>query len=295
MSATPWPRGLLTALVTPLRDDTIHFASLEALVEYQISKCVSGLVVSGGTGEYGALTFEERSRVISAVVQLARGRVPVIGATGCLTTRDAIRLSEEAVAAGVAGLLLASPYGEPINWRERYTFYQEVSASVSTPILIYNTPPAGLLSFDQIKELAQLERITGIKDSSGNPELMGDLITWAGQSEFGVYVGMDSFLYEAISTGARGAIFGAANFMPAEIAGLIAVLQTEGATKQALKRWADIRPVLRFMEQASNYVGLCKAGCKFRGIDVGDVRRPYLMPDAAAIDTLIAHLQTLIS
>ena len=40
------------------------------------------------------------------------------------------------------------------------------------------------------------------------------------------------------------------------------------------------------MEHSSNYVGLCKIGCAMRGIDVGEVRKPYLMPgddEAAAL------------
>lgn len=283
---TPWPTGLVTALVTPLRNDAIDKEALAKLIAYQLENGASGFVVSGGTGEYGSLSIDERSDLIRAAVEIVGGRVPVIGATACLSTRDTVRLSLAAAEAGVTGLLLASSYGEPISWREKCAFYEEVDASLATPILIYNTPPAGLLTFDQIRQLAQLEHVTGIKDSSGNPELMGDLLAWAKTADFAVYVGKDSFLYEAISTGARGAVFGTANFMPAQLASLIKVLQQDKAGPAALEQWTKIRPLLRVMESASNYVGLCKIGCKLRGIDVGSVRRPYLMPEESEITLL---------
>ena len=293
MTADPWPAGLVTAIVTPLRDDQLDPAALAALIDDQIAKGASGLVVSGGTGEYTALSFDERSRLIREAVRIADGRVPVIGATGCLTTRDAIRLTQDAEAAGVAGVLVASPYAEPINWRERVAFYAELDAAVSLPIMIYNTPPSGLLNFDQIRELSGLRNVTAVKDSSGDPELMGDLTTWATPIGFGVYVGKDSLLFEAILNGATGAVFGAANFIPAELSRLIAILQADGATAEARASWGRIRPLLRLMEQSPNYISLCKAGCKLRGIDVGDARRPYLMPEADEIAGLAASLRQL--
>jgi 4-hydroxy-tetrahydrodipicolinate synthase len=293
VTTSAWPVGLLTALVTPLRDDALDVNALAHLIEYQITNGVNGFVVSGGTGEYSTLTFDERSTLIRETVRITDGRVPVIAATGCLATRDTIRLSLDAGAAGVHGILVASSYGEAINWHERYAFYTQVDASVSLPIMIYNTPPAGLLSFDQIKQLAELKNVTAVKDSSGDPEVMGDLVTWAKDTGFGVYVGKDSFLFEAIFNGADGAVFGAANFMPKQLSTLIADLRAEGATLDVRTRWARIRPLLRLTEYAANYVGLCKVGCKLRGIDVGGVRAPYMMPQAdeiAAFETSLGLL-----
>lgn len=293
MTHKPLPAGMMTALVTPLHNDELDLKSLAALIEYQIANGASGLVASGGTGEYGTLSFDERSRLIRAVVEIANGRVPVIAATGCLSTLDAILLSQDAQASGVLGLLVVSSYGEAINWRERRAFYTELDASVSVPIIIYNTPPAGLLTFEQIRQLSELKNVGAVKDSSGDPELMGDLLAWAKQDDFGVYVGKDSFLYEAVSMGARGVVFGAANFIPSQLSQLIAMLKTRGSTVESLALWARIRPLLRVMEGATNYVALCKIGCKLRGIDVGDVRRPYLMPDADEVGLLTSSLKQL--
>jgi 4-hydroxy-tetrahydrodipicolinate synthase len=293
MTEHSWPRGLFTALVTPLRDDSIDHAAFEAVIEYQIAHGAAGLVVTGGTGEHGALNFEERIRLVRDAVAMARGRVAVIAATGCLATRDTIRLSCEAQTAGVTGLLVASPFGEPISWSERRAFYADLDAAVATPIMIYNTPPAGLLEFEQIRQLAELRNVTAVKDSSGSPELMGDLLAWKESAGFRVYVGMDSYLFEAVGCGADGAVFGAANFLTAELSALIDQLHQSGPGPQTLSSWRQLRPLLRQMEQSNNYVGMCKAGLRLRGIDAGNVRKPYLMPDADEIENLRVNLDRL--
>lgn len=283
MSGFPWPRGLVTALVTPLRDDHIDADAFARLIEFQIAAGAAGLVVTGGTGEYGALSFAERAGLYARAVACAAGRVPVFAAPACLSTAKTIALSLKAAEAGAAGLLLASPFGEPISWGERLAFYREVAGAVPLPVMVYNTPPAGLLSFAQIVELAAIPGISAVKDSSGDAELMGDLLAWREGRDFAVYVGKDAFLFEAITGGADGAVFGAANFVPREIAGFIALIQGGAGLEEIRARWRALRPLLRLMEGATNYVGLCKAGCGLRGLDMGQVRRPYRMPHPAEV------------
>ena len=159
--------------------------------------------------------------------------------------------------------------------------------------MVYNTPPSGLLTFDQIVELATLPNICAVKDSSGTPELMGDLVEWADGTEFGVYVGLDSLLYDAVRTGARGAVFGAANLIPGPLSAVAASLRADGPTPANDALWRHIRPFLRFVEVSPNYVALCKAGLSLQGFDVGPAREPYLMPEEAEVKELGERLQVL--
>lgn len=291
MRTSPWPAGLLTALVTPLKDDEVEVAALGPLVDRQIEAGVSGLVVGGGTGEYGALTVEERQVLAIEAIAAVDGRVPVVIQTGALTTRDAVTLSRHAERAGATAIMIASPFGEPINWRERLRFYEVVTGKISLPVMIYNTPPSGLLTFDQIRQLAELPCVSAVKDSSGSPELMGDLAEWVEGTDFAVYVGLDSLLYDAVRAGARGAVFGAANLIPGPLSAVARSLLDDGATAESAALWRQIRPFLRFMERSPNYMSLCKAGLALQGFEVGDVRAPYLMPDAEEVKELEERLQ----
>ena len=284
-----WPNGLMTALVTPLTsDDRVDVSTFHELLDRQIESGVSGVVVAGGTGEYGSLNLDERRTLATEAVGHVAGRVPVVVQTGALATRDAVALSVHAQEAGADAIMTASPFGEPISWSERVRFYEVLTAAVSVPVMIYNTPPSGLLSFDQIQELAQLPHVSAVKDSSGLPELMGDLVDWARGRDFGVYVGLDSLLYDAVRIGASGAVFGAANIIPGPLSAVARHVRDHGATPEATELWRAIRPFLRHMERSPNYVALTKAGLQISGLDVGSVREPYLMPARAEVDELDA-------
>jgi len=283
---TPWPVGLLTALVTPMSDDGIDVPALSKIVDFQVESGVSGLVIGGGTGEFSTLSNAERTQLAQEAVAAAAGRVPVVVQTGALSTRDGIELSQHAQAAGAHGLMVASPFGEPINWRERLHFYQALMAAVSLPVMVYNTPPSGLLTFEQVQELAELPNVSAIKDSSGSPDLMGDLVAWAPPG-FGVYVGLDSFCYEAVSGGATGAVFGTGNLIPAPLAAVLRSVREEGPTDASRLLWSrHIRPFLRMMEHSPNYMAACKAGIAHVGYPAGDVREPYLMPEQPEVEAI---------
>lgn len=287
--APVWAPGLLTPLLTPLSRDELDLKALEQLVELQVRSGAAGVVVAGGTGEFGALTLAERRRLLAEVVAILDGRLPTVAQTGALATRDAIELSVDAERAGAAGLLLASPFGEPINWDERRRFYAEVDAAVSVPIMIYNTPPAGLLSMAEVEELAALSNVSAIKDSSGDATFLGDLLVWAAAADVAVYVGWDNLIRQGAESGARGAIIGVANLIPEEISRTIE-LACEADAAALAATWPRLREFLRVAEGSANYVALCKAAMADRGIDAGEVRAPYLMPPVEEVDELRGYL-----
>ena len=95
MSRQDWPTGLVTALVTPMTGDGINPTATQRLIERQVQAGVGGVLVAGGTGEHGALSFDERAQLTRAVAEALDGRLPFIVQTGALATRDAVRLSHE--------------------------------------------------------------------------------------------------------------------------------------------------------------------------------------------------------
>ena len=70
-------KDLWVAIVTPFdAAGAIDEDALRAHVDWCIAEGVSGIVASGCTGEFWALTDDERKRVIKACVETAAGRVP---------------------------------------------------------------------------------------------------------------------------------------------------------------------------------------------------------------------------
>jgi 4-hydroxy-tetrahydrodipicolinate synthase len=104
-------RGVYVALVTPMTaDEEIDYSKLAEFVDRLIRQGVHGLVPLGSTGEYYALSAEERERVLRTTLEAAAGRVPVVAGTNAGSTREVIAYSRQAEKLGCAGIMLAAPY-----------------------------------------------------------------------------------------------------------------------------------------------------------------------------------------
>ena len=61
--------GTATALVTPFNSDlSVNFEKLGELIEIQIKKGISALVICGTTGESSTLTLNEKKQIIEYTV-----------------------------------------------------------------------------------------------------------------------------------------------------------------------------------------------------------------------------------
>lgn len=295
MSRQDWPTGLVTALVTPMSGDGIDSAATRQLIERQVRAGVGGVLVAGGTGEHGVLTLAERAQLTRDVAEALDGRLPFIVQSGALATRDAVKLSQDAQAIGAAGVLLPAPFGEAVNWREKRAFYEDVNGSVELPIMLYNTATAGLMGMEQIAELAQLSNISAIKHSSSDATLLGDLVAWSRTADFAVYTGWDDQLAPAVLAGAHGALLGAGNVVPELIVEVMNLCYSRKLDDDFDAAWGRLRPFLRFIGESENYVSVVKLAVRLLGLDVGDVRRPYLMPqdsERAALEAVLRTLRT---
>src|SRR5918993_408938 len=102
--------GAFTALVTPFRNGEVDVDALEGMVEFQIPNGLHALVPCGTRGEPPARTEEEDRLVISTVVRVAQGRVPVIAGSGSNSTDMAIKYTKVAEEEGADRSLQVAPY-----------------------------------------------------------------------------------------------------------------------------------------------------------------------------------------
>ena len=103
-------RGVFAALVTPMKaNEGVDLKTLAQHVETMIASGIHGLIPLGSTGEFYALTAEERRAVLLTTLEAAAGRVPVVAGTNAGSTRDVIAFSREAEELGCDGVMLAPP------------------------------------------------------------------------------------------------------------------------------------------------------------------------------------------
>lgn len=162
--------GIITALVTPFRDGAVDDDALEAIVNWQISEGVHGLVPCGTTGESATLTYEEKQHVVQRVVEISAGRVPVIAGAGSNSTDSAILLAKSAQASGAQAILSVAPYYNKPSQDGMYEHFRKIHDNCDLPIIVYNIPGRSVvdMSDELIESLSTLPRIVGIKDATGD-------------------------------------------------------------------------------------------------------------------------------
>ncbi|NDE90273.1 MAG: 4-hydroxy-tetrahydrodipicolinate synthase [Alphaproteobacteria bacterium] len=162
--------GLMTALVTPFRGGEIDEKAYERLVDWQIKEGVNGIVVCGTTGESPTLTEDEQDRLIEIAVDVTARRVPVVVGTGSFDTADVIRRTQSATRLGADCALIVTPYYNKPGQEGLYQHFKAVHDSTEIPILLYNIPPRCVVDIlpPTMQRLAQLPRIIGVKDSTGD-------------------------------------------------------------------------------------------------------------------------------
>lgn len=166
----PLFKGVITALITPLRDGKVDEAAFATLLERQIAAGVHGVVPMGTTGESASLHLEEHQRVVELCVQIAAGRVRVIAGAGSSSTDKAIDLVRHAKTVGADGALVVTPYYNRPSQAGMAAHFEAIAEAVQLPILLYNVPGrTGVdLANGTVARLAAHPNIVGIKDATGD-------------------------------------------------------------------------------------------------------------------------------
>jgi 4-hydroxy-tetrahydrodipicolinate synthase len=158
------------ALPTPFRYGTVDFLALEALCHRQIDAGTAALVPCGTTGEAPLLTSAEHRRVVEATVAAAGGRVPVIAGAGSNNTQTAVELARASEEAGAQALLCVTPYYLKPTQAGLVAHFTAIHDAVGLPIILYDVPSRTVCPMADvtIKRLADLPRIVGLKDATGD-------------------------------------------------------------------------------------------------------------------------------
>lgn len=281
------PKGIIAAMVTSLHDDeTLNEAEIRKQVNRQIAAGVDAVFCLGTNGEFYILSEEEKLSVMRIVIDEVGGRVPVYAGTGCTGTKATIDLSLKAKALGADVLSIISPYFAAISQKEIYLHYKAIADAVDLPIVMYNMPArtGNNIEPETAKELAKIENIVGIKDSSGNWDNLRAYIEQTKGMEFSVLSGNDSLILPTLKEGGAGGITAVANIYPET---MVAIYQRfiQGdlaGAEEAQNSIAPIRSCFKF----GNPNTVTKKATNLRGFPVGPCRAPFNYLSDEAINAI---------
>ncbi|MEG3086443.1 dihydrodipicolinate synthase family protein [Sphingomonas sp. PB4P5] len=238
-------KGVFPAVTTQLREDlSIDLADTQRVVDDLIRDGVTGVIALGTVGENNSLEYDEKVTVLTAIVEVVAGRVPVITGVSEYDTRRASRYAQAAEKAGADGLMLLPPMVYVPQEHELVAHFKGVAESTALPIMLYNNPPAyrTVINSAVLSALVEVENIVAVKESAPDTRRFTDF-----RNEFGdryvLFAGLDDVALEGLYLGAQGWVSGLTNAFPKESVELVAAFE-RGDHAKAIEIYRWFMPLL---------------------------------------------------
>jgi 4-hydroxy-2-oxoglutarate aldolase len=190
---------------------------------------LSGILVSGTTGEAAYLAPEERLRLVDLCRPMIKPPQLLLVGTGLEGTAHTLRLSREAIARGADAVVVLPPAYLKAAMRPSVlaAHFQRVADGLRRPLLIYSIPQCTGFSMDagMLGKLSGHPNIPGMKESSGNLDFDRSILDKARKS-FRLLTGSALLVPSALEEGATGAVLSQANFVPQICVGIYEAFRT---------------------------------------------------------------------
>jgi 4-hydroxy-tetrahydrodipicolinate synthase len=133
---------------------------------------VDSIGLLGSTGTYAYLSRSERRRALDAALEEVGGQTPILAGVGALRTDEAVRLAQDAKAAGAAAGLLAPVSYTPLTEDEVFEHFATVARESGLPLCIYDNPSTTHFVFSPalIGCLSRLPEIIAVKSPAPEPQ-----------------------------------------------------------------------------------------------------------------------------
>lgn len=271
---------IITALPTAFHEDgSLNLAGTREILRKAARSGVQGGLVLGTTGEFVALSYEERGQVVEvAVAELAPIRcIAQVGAASLFEVRQLI---QQARAAGVHEIAVLTPFYLPVAEPELLQFFtavSEASDGLDVYVYVFQARTGNPVSAALMADLATLPNVVGAKVSG---EALARLAEYRAvvPEEFIIYTGSDRDLAQTGRYGAQGVISGIASALPRPFTAL-AELLASGADEAALAEAQQA--VDDAVDTVQGDMARMKAALRMEGVDAGWARMPLVEPDAA--------------
>jgi 4-hydroxy-tetrahydrodipicolinate synthase len=213
-------RGSIPPLITPFIRGAVDYDRYAQLVEFQIAEGSHGVLVNGTTSEPSTLTVDERNRLVTVAIEVAKGRVPIVAATGSQSLAESRVLTEHALKAGADSLLIVTPYYIRPPQRGLVAYYLELAAGHDVPWMIYHIPgrTAVSVTLDTLKACKDKSpHFVGIKQAVNDLGFVSECLHEFGQ-DFKVFVGLEELSFPMLTIGACGLMNAVGNLRPGVLA-----------------------------------------------------------------------------
>lgn len=218
MNLTKPLRGVITAMVTPLKEpNVLDLAGTERLIEHLLAGGVHGIFLLGTTGEAPALSYGLREELIRFACKQVAERVPVVVGITDTSFFEALKLARVARESGAQAVVTASPFYFHLSQEDLLRYFVSLADAIPLPLLLYNAPSNAhhVLEVSTVCRAAEIENIVGIKDSGFQMGYFHELCHHlANRADFTFLVGPEELMAETILLGGHGSMAAGSNVLP---------------------------------------------------------------------------------
>lgn len=287
-------KGMFPAVILPMNEAyQPDYEAFGAYLEWLIGQKAAGFAINMDTGEGPQLSPDERRRVAEKAVEVAKGRVFVLGGVMGATTENAVETARMYSEAGADGLVVfpnAAFRNEPLDPRIPVDYHKAIAEASGLPIVLFQLAPIfGGVDFSRetLRHLLDIPQVIGIKEASFDAEYFAytvETVQIAGRP-ITVMTGNDRFIAESILLGATGGLLGFGAIGCKLVAEML-----EAANAGRLDQVAELRPRLAAFAQAIyqdpmlDYRARCKVALAHVGVidhSLTYVRPPMLQVEEA--------------
>ncbi len=247
-------KGCYTALITPFSpDNTLDEQGLEQLIEFQIENGITGILLTGTTGESPTFSWEDHNHVVEFSAKKIQGRCQCVAGTGSNNTEEALTATRHAKAAGIHTVLLVDPYyNGPSSFEIRTEYYEAVAKVMPDmeiiPYIIPGRTGAQMMPQDLAILASRCPNVLAVKEATGNLENMKETRRCCGK-DFQIFSGDDALVYDIMTDPdimACGAISVMSNIIPKAMTDLVTHLNAN-ETDAAMAIQKKIAPLLQIV------------------------------------------------
>lgn len=271
--------GVVPPTITAFNDDeTVDEAATAAHAQFVVDRGVHGVFPLGTNGEFPLLTPAERQAVVEAVVSEIDS-VPVVPGVGAPSTYETVQQAEHAASVGADGVIVVTPYYYPLDGEAAIDHYTTVVDAVDVPVYVYHIPSktGNKLSLETLSELATIDGLAGLKDSSKDVPWLAEAIDR--EPALTYLVGSDSLLFPGLEVGCAGMVSAVANVFPELVVDLYEAYDA-GEEKRARELQSTVYDVRNALKRGPYMAGV-KTALSLRDLDFdpGPLRSPLRQMD----------------
>jgi len=269
--------GIYTPIVTPFSGDgSIDWDAYANVIDWQIENGVAGIIVGGSTGEFYALSKEERVQQFKFAGDRIDGRVEFMAGVNDIRVDECLDISLAAVSAGAKSLLVAAPPYSLPSEEELAHHVITIAETTKLPIMLYNYPGRTGVEMGEtfLDAVANNPLIAAIKESSGDYSRLPLLSNNYPSIE--LTVGGEEQVLEFAAWGAKSWVCATANFFPSECVQLMDILGKNSDFDKGKRLMSAFMPLMQALEQGGKFLQCVKLGCEQQGRPGGKVRLPLL-------------------